>query len=88
MKPHQAPHLPHRPSGLRKLSDRQRECLTLAADGLTSAGIAKQLGISPRTVDEHLALACGLLGVRTRTQAVARLAMEARRIGEPRSFRP
>lgn len=71
-----------------RLSGRQRTCLDLAAEGLTSAGIGKRLGVSPRTVDEHIALACQLLGVRTRIQAVAVLASDAARAGEPRSFLP
>jgi LuxR family transcriptional regulator of spore coat protein len=70
------------------LSDRQRECLQLAALGLTSARIGERLGLSPRTVDEHLMTACNALGVRTRIQAVARMAIDARRADEPRSFLP
>ncbi|MGH7021275.1 MAG: helix-turn-helix domain-containing protein [Brevundimonas sp.] len=62
------------PLPARALTHRQRQCLMLAADGLTSARIGAALGLSPRTVDEHLADACSLLGVRTRIQAVARLA--------------
>jgi DNA-binding CsgD family transcriptional regulator len=69
------------------LSSRQRECLTLAAEGMTSAAIGDRLGVSPRTVDEHLTSACVVLGVRTRVQAVARLAKSERR-EEDRSFRP
>jgi len=61
------------PLPARALTQRQRQCLTLAAEGLTSARIGAALGLSPRTVDEHLADACSLLGVRTRIQAVARL---------------
>ncbi|WP_245157734.1 helix-turn-helix transcriptional regulator [Brevundimonas sp. A19_0] len=60
----------------------------MAARGLTSAGIGEHLGLSPRTVDEHLMLACRTLGVRTRVQAVARLALEARAAPEARSFLP
>ncbi|GAA0625079.1 hypothetical protein GCM10009422_22040 [Brevundimonas kwangchunensis] len=73
---------------LEALTERQFECLQLAATGLTSSGIGERLGLSPRTVDEHLMAACGALGVRTRVQAVARLAVAARRAGEPRSFLP
>lgn len=65
---------PSFPAPVDALTDRQRQCLTLASEGLTSARIARALGLSPRTVDEHLADACRLLGVRTRIQAVARLA--------------
>jgi DNA-binding CsgD family transcriptional regulator len=71
---------------IERLSERQKTCLALAADGLTSARIAERLGLSPRTVDEHLLLACRALGVRTRVQAVARCAAAARRRPEPRSF--
>jgi len=70
------------------LSDRQLECLQLAALGLTSSRIGERLGLSPRTVDEHLMTACNVLGVRTRIQAVARMAIDARRVDEPRSFLP
>jgi DNA-binding CsgD family transcriptional regulator len=54
-----------------KLSARQRECLRLAADGLTSREIAQALQISPRTVDQYLQQACERLGARRRTQAIA-----------------
>lgn len=70
------------------LSPRQRACLEHAATGLTSAEIGERLGVSSRTVDEHLQAACRALGVRTRVQAVARLAMEARDAPEARSFLP
>ncbi|MBA4001094.1 helix-turn-helix transcriptional regulator [Brevundimonas sp.] len=56
---------------LEVLTDRHRECLALAARGLNSCAIGKALGLSPRTVDEHFARACEVLGVRTRIQAVA-----------------
>ncbi|WP_409020559.1 LuxR C-terminal-related transcriptional regulator [Brevundimonas vesicularis] len=65
---------PPAPTTVDALTERQRQCLTLASAGLTSSRIAAALGLSPRTVDEHLADACRLLGVRTRIQAVARLA--------------
>lgn len=77
-----------RPAGLDVLSDRQRTCLDLAARGLTSSAIAARLGLSARTVDEHLLAACAALGVRTRIQAVARLALESRAAAEPRTLRP
>lgn len=70
------------------LTTRQRECLRLAALGLTSSGIGDKLGLSPRTVDEHVMAACNVLGVRTRVQAVARMAVGDRRADEARSFRP
>ncbi|MFK4056834.1 helix-turn-helix transcriptional regulator [Brevundimonas sp. NPDC046655] len=76
------------PSGLDRLSSRQAECLDLAATGLTSTAIAARLGLSSRTIDEHLTGACRALGVRTRIQAVALLALGERRARERRSFLP
>ena len=70
------------------LSARQRDCLALAARGLSSSAIGERLGISGRTVDEHLMRACQALVVRTRVQAVARLAAFAGRAPESRSFLP
>ena len=40
-----------------KLSTRQRECAELQQRGLCNKRIARALGISPRTVQEHLRLA-------------------------------
>lgn len=71
-----------------RLSERQSDCLRLAAQGLPSREIGRRLILSPRTVDDHILLACRTLGVRTRVQAVARLAGEDRRAGEPRTFAP
>ena len=40
------------PAPVDALTDRQRQCLTLASEGLTSSRIAAALGLSPRTVDD------------------------------------
>lgn len=77
-----------RAAGRPALTDRQRTCLELAAGGLNSSAIGARLGLSSRTVDEHLLAACAALGVRTRIQAVARLALESRTPPEACSFRP
>ena len=53
-----------------RLSIRQRECLRLAALGLTAAQSARQLGIAERTVREHLFAARQKLGASSTTQAV------------------
>ena len=36
------------------LSDRERMILRLKAEGMTSAEVAEQLGLSPKTVKAHL----------------------------------
>jgi DNA-binding CsgD family transcriptional regulator len=53
------------------LTARQLECLVWVREGKSSTDIGAILGLSPHTVDEHIAGACERLGVRTRTQAVA-----------------
>ncbi|MFC5342874.1 LuxR C-terminal-related transcriptional regulator (plasmid) [Brevundimonas staleyi] len=55
-----------------KLTPRQRECLYWAEQGKSSSVIGSILGISARTVDEHIACACARLGVQTRIQAIRR----------------
>jgi len=57
------------------LSAREVEVLGLVATGLTSAQIAKELFVSPRTVDTHLTSIYHKLGVSSRT-AAARFALE------------
>jgi DNA-binding CsgD family transcriptional regulator len=54
------------------LTIRQLQCLEWSRRGKSSADIGKILGLSPRTIDEHFAIACKALGVRTRVQAVSR----------------
>ena len=54
------------------LSPRQLECLRLAAAGKTSVEIGIILGISHRTVESYFEDCYRRLGVRGRTQAVAR----------------
>jgi DNA-binding NarL/FixJ family response regulator len=54
-----------------KLTVREREVLTLLAEGMQHEQIAQQLGISAETVRTHLKKASDRLGAATRTQAVA-----------------
>lgn len=54
-----------------RLTPRQMECLKWARHGKSSRDIGDILGLSPYTVDEHLAGACDRLGVRSRLQAIA-----------------
>ncbi len=53
------------------LSKRERECLTQVAKGLCSKEIARNLGLSPRTVDLHVARGIRRLKARNRIEAVA-----------------
>jgi pimeloyl-ACP methyl ester carboxylesterase/DNA-binding CsgD family transcriptional regulator len=52
------------------LSQREREVLSLLADGLSNADIASRLGISDKTVRNHLSKLFDKLGVWTRAQAI------------------
>jgi DNA-binding CsgD family transcriptional regulator len=54
-----------------ELSARHRDCLRLAAEGLTSAMIARRLQISPHTVDQYFEEARRRLAARTRAHALA-----------------
>lgn len=58
-------------SRLGSLTAREREILTLLADGLNGQAIAERLFLSPETVRTHVRNATTKLGARTRVQAVA-----------------
>lgn len=47
--------------------------MLLVKEGLSSKQIARELGISPRTVDQHVAAALEALGVANRMAAISRL---------------
>jgi len=57
------------PGGLPDLSDREREVLSLLAQGLSNKAIAAQLFLSVRTVEGHMASLYNRLGVHSRTEA-------------------
>jgi DNA-binding NarL/FixJ family response regulator len=54
------------------LTPREHEVLMLISRGLTMRQMANRLGISPRTVETHMAKLYRKLDVRTRVQAVSR----------------
>lgn len=58
--------------GSAQLSDRQAEVMRLVAAGASNAEVAAQLVLSVRTVERHLLTTYAKLGVRGRTEAVAR----------------
>ena len=61
------------PSPIDSLTPRELEILRLAAGRLGDKEIAQQLGLSPRTVQNHLHRAYEKLGVSDRLQAARRL---------------
>lgn len=65
-------------SQVAQLSDRQRQVMDLAVQGLTNKQIANQLGISPRTVETYRAWVMERTGARNLAQLV-RLAMRISR---------
>jgi DNA-binding NarL/FixJ family response regulator len=54
------------------LTPREHEVLVMLSSGLTLRQVASRLGISPRTVETHVAKLYRKLDVRTRVQAVSR----------------
>jgi DNA-binding NarL/FixJ family response regulator len=55
---------------LEELTEREREVMALVAAGLSNAGIAKRLFVSPATAKTHVSRAMGKLGARDRAQLV------------------
>jgi two-component system, NarL family, response regulator LiaR len=56
-------------AALESLSQRERETLTLVAEGLSNQMIAERLGIGEKTVKTHVSNVLGKLNVSDRTQA-------------------
>ena len=53
---------------LGELTDREREVLSLMAEGLSNPGIAERLVVSPRTVESHVASIFGKLDITPESQ--------------------
>ncbi len=70
--PEQPPPTPEHPGGL---TSREVEVLKLVATGMTNAQVAKELFLSPRTVQRHLNSVYHKIGVSSRT-AATRFALE------------
>jgi DNA-binding CsgD family transcriptional regulator len=63
---------PSRPVTRAELTDRERECLLLAAAGLNDREIAKQLGLASSTVHSHIENSMIRFGAHRRIQAIMR----------------
>jgi DNA-binding CsgD family transcriptional regulator len=63
-------------SPLGQLTDGQKDCLRLVYNHMTSKDIARDLGVSPHTVDMRLRTAMKVLGVATRIEAARLLVLE------------
>ena len=61
---------PHDPVGLEELTDREREVLALAGNGLSNHEIARRLFVSPATAKTHVSRAMIKLRARDRAQLV------------------
>ena len=56
-----------------RLTPREKDVMRLSAIGLTSVEIADKLGMSPRTVNQHVDNVADKLGTRNRTHTIAEL---------------
>ncbi|WP_083800393.1 helix-turn-helix transcriptional regulator [Erythrobacter sp. SD-21] len=63
----------HGERAIPSLTSRQFDCIRLVRKGYTSKQIGRELGISSRTVDQHIAAVIERLQVNNRLAAVERL---------------
>jgi LuxR family transcriptional regulator, quorum-sensing system regulator BjaR1 len=59
------------PTAAEPLTPREKQVITLSADGLTSTEIAERLGMSARTVNQHVDNVADKLGTKNRAHTVA-----------------
>jgi DNA-binding NarL/FixJ family response regulator len=62
--------LPHERPDVARLTEREREIVTLVGEGLTNSEIAQRLVVSPATAKTHVSRSMVKLGVRDRAQLV------------------
>lgn len=62
----------HAPAGTHPLTDRERQCVSLVARGMTSADVGAKLGITARTANFHIGNVMTKLGAVSRSEAIAR----------------
>ena len=58
-------------AALEDLTERERDVLALLAEGMTNKAIARELGLSPKTVRNYVSTVLSKLDVDTRTEAAA-----------------
>ena len=59
-------------SGFDELTHRERQCLGMAANGLTSGDIGGKLGIAERTVNFHMGNVLRKMAALNRTEVIAK----------------
>jgi DNA-binding CsgD family transcriptional regulator len=73
---------------IQKLTERQKECLRLVAQGYTSKEIGRALDLSPSTVDNHVLTAVQSMSANSRGEAARSLAGQEARQKLPREPQP
>ncbi len=71
---------------IQRLTERQKDCLRLVAQGYTSKEIGRVLDLSPSTVDNHILAAVQAMGAASRGEAGRLVAAEESRQKLPREL--
>ncbi|MDX3901588.1 MAG: helix-turn-helix transcriptional regulator [Sphingobium sp.] len=74
--------------GHAQLSDRQKRCLELVAQGMTSKEIAPLLDVTPGVVDNYIAAAVAKMGASGRREAARMLAEQQEGMVHPLHLQP